>query len=160
MKIIMRFFKIFILFLISMSCQKKNNGIPTNNTSAIQVNEFKKLALEKGDTIAYSELSNYYMDISNEGLLYSALMMANKYHYSRAYYDVYETITESSYKKEFTELDSLDSKTRSMALDYLIMGADKGNKECQRKLGYFLSQGKYIKKDTTKGKRLIEKGEN
>lgn len=46
-----------------------------------------------------------------------------------------------------------------MALDYLKRGAEKGNKECKKILGNHYLEGKYIEKDTVKGKQLQEEGE-
>ena len=43
-----------------------------------------------------------------------------------------------------------------MAIDYLIMGAEKGDKQCQKILGKFYLEGKYLKKDVEKGSQLIK----
>jgi len=117
----------------------------------------KDLVLSKGDTSAYCTLYRSYIAKPYLGFLYLALIMANKYDYKVAYKDVYFCLTDIMHKRESNELDDLDIKTRSMALNYLIEGAEKGNKECIRLYTYFLSEGKYLPKDDKKAKELMQK---
>jgi len=159
MKSIIIFIKCVIIALIVISCNKKEKGLPMNSTPSKDITKYKELALKKGDITAYSSLSSDYMDSPYEGFLYTALIMANKYDYYLAYEDTYYCLTDYYHKKDFTELEDLDEKTRKMALDYLKKGAEKGSKECKKILGHHYLEGKYIKKDTLKGKQLIEEGE-
>ena len=142
-----------------MSCNNKDKSIPVNSATSSDRDYYIKEALTKGDTSAYSNLNDYYMDYPKEGILYTAFIMANKYDYHLAYLNIYEVLTSQDHKVGASELEGLDEKTRAMALDYLKKGADKGSKECKKILGRHYQEGKYIQKDTIKGKRLIEEGE-
>ncbi|WP_304200111.1 hypothetical protein [Flavobacterium alvei] len=140
---------------IILSCNlNKEKIIPMNNVSNSEMELYRKLAIEKGDTIAYKELEleNYESD----SFLYVSLIMANKYNYPSAYYNVFHSLVKQSNKKELEALDDLDEITKKMAIDYLMMGAEKGDKQCQNILGIFYLEGKYLKKDVEKGNRLIE----
>ena len=153
------FLKSLIITSLIISCNKKEQSIPLNTTTTLDRDYYENLALTKGDTSAYYNLETYYMDYPIEGILYPALIMANKYDYHLAYLNVYEALTSHDHKMNVSELEDLDPVTRKMALDYLKKGADKGNKECKKILGNHYLEGKYIEKDTLKGKLLIEEGE-
>lgn len=153
------FLKSLIITSLIISCNKKDNSIPLNTTTTSDRDYYENLALTKGDTSAYYNLETYYMDYPIEGILYPALIMANKYDYHLAYLNVYEALTSHDHKMNVSELEDLDPVTRKMALDYLKKGADKGNKECKKILGNHYLEGKYIEKDILKGKLLIEEGE-
>lgn len=159
MKSFIVFFKSLIITSLFLSCNKKEKSIPLNTATTSDKDYYQNLALTKGDTSAYYNLNSYYMDYPTEGLLYPALIMANKYGYHLAYEDVYISLTGSRYKKELTELEDLDSITRKLALDYLIRGSEKGNKGCKRILGNYYLIGKYVELDTIRGKKLIEESE-
>ena len=73
------------------------------------VARLEKLSVEQGDTIAYRQLFEY--DIPDRDFLYISFIMANKYHYSRAFYDIYSMDT-----------DRFEH--------YLRRGAKLENKEC------------------------------
>jgi TPR repeat protein len=154
------YFGMILLFSLIISCNKKPKGVPISNTTYKQILKFKDSALLKGDTIAYNELSLDYMDSPNEGFLYTALIMANKYDFPQAYEDVYTCLTGQDHKMGDTELDDLDKKTRALALHYLILGAEKGNSECEMRLGKYYIEGKYVEKNVLKGKQLIKSSGN
>lgn len=158
MNCIYKTFIILLLTIISVGCKKKDKLQEFSlNQPSKSYQELKELALTNGDTIAYHEMSIAYMDSPNDDrFLYTALIMANKHNYHLAYEDVYYVLTDYYHKKELTELEELDPVTRKMALDYLIKGDKKGSIECKRILGNHYLEGKYIEKDTIKGKLLIE----
>ena len=144
----------FILFILG--CRDKQAAeIPINNT-VDPLEELTEKALRNGDTSAYDQLSIEYIDSPYTGFLYTALMMANKFQYQRAYIDVYYCLTDLHHKKDGTELDDLDERTRSLALEYLMKGVDRGNKECMGILGGFYVDGRYIERDQRKGEMLLE----
>lgn len=155
MKIIKNVFKTILLTLLLAGCDNKEKSIPINNISLIDRDYYIKEALIKGDTNAYQNLNDYYMDYPIEGILYTALIMANKYEYHLAYLNVYEALTSQDHKKGVSELENLDKETRKMALNYLEKGAQKGNKECKYILGKHYIEGKYLKKDIKLGNQLI-----
>lgn len=143
---------IYTFIFIVFSCNR-NKEIPMNNVSNSEMELYRKLAIEKGDTIAYKELE---LEINHsDGFLYVSLIMANKYNYPLAYYNVFHCLVKQSNKKEFEALGDLDEKTKKMALDYLIIGAERGDKQCQNILGNYYIEGKYLKKDVEKGNQLI-----
>lgn len=159
MKLIYIVLSVFYLIGCNQN-ENKKNAFPLNNNSNDEFEIYKNLALNNGDTLAYRELSIDYMDSPNRPFLQTALTMANKYEYHLAYADVYYILTDYYHKKEFTELNNLDKKTREMALEYLKVGAEKGNSECKMILGYHMINGTYIKKDSLKGIKLIEEANN
>jgi TPR repeat protein len=119
--------------------------------------ENKELALEKGDTNAYDEMSIEFMDSPNDDrFLLTALLMANKHNYGPAYRDVYYCLTDDYHKGNKSELEDLDKKTRELALKYLIDGADMGNGDCMRILGQLYIDGKYLPRDIVKGNKILK----
>jgi hypothetical protein len=110
-------------------CGNSDRGVPMMNASNTSMALLTERALSQGDTSAYDQLSLEYMDSPDNTFLYTALVMANKYEYPQAYMDVYSCLTDLAHQKEGTELDSLDARTRSLALEYLALGAKKGSKE-------------------------------
>lgn len=117
---------LFITVCITISCIRKDSPMQSITNNSIE--HYKELALTKGDTTAYYQLSLDYMDSPYDGFLYTALIMANKYNYHIVYYDVYTVLTQ---KCSFYELDE---KTKELILDYLEKGAEKGNKNCIEQL--------------------------
>jgi len=114
----------------------------------------------EGNTNAYDELCIAYMDIDMSSLLPYALLMANKYDYTMAYYDVYSCLT-SLYLGICDDdddccLDSLDMQTRAVALEYFKKAADKGETNALRDLGWLYLEGKHVKKDTVLGNQLLD----
>lgn len=160
MKPTINLFSIVFTVMLIFGCDNKKKGTPINTVTVNDREYYIKEALTKGDTSAYSNLNDYYMDYSIDGILYPALIMANKYEYHLAYLNVYEALTSQDHKKGVSELEDLDKKTREMALEYLKKGAEKGSKECKVILGNHYLEGKYIEKNTIKGKQLIEEGEH
>lgn len=160
MKSTVVFLKSIIIASLIIGCNKKEESFPINSATPSDRDYYENLALTKGDTSAYYNLNTYYMDYPIEGILYPALIMANKYEYHLAYLNVYEALTSQDHKKGVSELEDLDPATRKMALDYLKKGAEKGNKECKKILGNHFLEGVYIEKDTVKGLTLIKESEN
>jgi hypothetical protein len=139
------------------SIENKQKVLLLNGDYSPYIDKFRKQALEKGDTNAYDILSLDNWDSPSDSFIYIAKKMANKFEYSLAYYDVYCCLTDIYHKKENTELDNLDNKTRSLALNYLIKGAKKFNIQCMKTLAFQLNQGKYIPKNEKRAKMLMER---
>jgi TPR repeat protein len=156
MKSMINFLKGIIIILLIIGCNKKEKDYPINSITLKDKDYYENLALTKGDTSAYSNMNDYYMDYPIEDILYPSIIMANKYEYHLAYLNVYEALTSQDHKKGVSELENLDNKTREMALDYLKKGAEKGNKECKKILGNHYLEGKYIEKNVVKGNQLIK----
>lgn len=155
------YYAFVIVFGVPFFCCCKGNKkdeLPVNYT-ANSIKELTKRAIENGDTGAYYQLSLDYMDSPYDGFLRTALLMANKHGYSQAFIDVYYCLTDLSHKKDNTELDHIDEHTRKLALEYLMKGVEKGNKECMQILGHHYIEGKYLPKDEEKGNELIGSAE-
>ena len=151
---------IYILSLITIcffSCKQKTEKpivvLTMNHTRPI--NTLKELVLSKGDTTAYNELHTAFMNEKHveEYLLYS-IIMANKYNYHRAYFQVYFCLT-SVFKYDVGEMDD---ETKTLAIKYLKKGVELNDPESTKYLGDLYLEGKYVPKDTILGKKLEEKG--
>jgi TPR repeat protein len=152
---------LIILSLLEFSCEKakKDEAFPMWNPSNSDITKWKEEALTKGDTNAYSNLSMDYMDSRYDGFLEIALTMANKYEYHLAYYDAYDCLTNVTRKYGEHELKRLNQEKRKLAIEMLEKGAERGNRECQRKLGELYLEGIYIEKNIEKGYKLIKESE-
>lgn len=147
---------IIITLLFITSCNKKEKEFSMNEPS-IPYAELQELALTKGDTVAYHEMSIAFMDSPNDvSFLNTAVVMANKHNFRGAFLDVYYFLTDYYHRKDFKNLDDMDERLRVMALEYLIKGAEKREKECQRILGRYYLDGKYVEKDTIQGNQLLK----
>ncbi|MDR2840743.1 MAG: hypothetical protein LBV75_05710, partial [Paludibacter sp.] len=84
------YFGCLIAFIALFSCKQKPAYVITINDHLHPIEELKGLVLEKGDTAAYDELIVAYMteEPEYENLIYS-MIMANKYNYPPAYFEVY-----------------------------------------------------------------------
>ena len=154
--IIFLIFGIISVFFIMQYFNEKKE-LKTSLKSASSLDFYRKQVIEQGDFTAYNELQFEYDNSDN--FLYVALIMANKYDYDEAYYDVFYCLTRYSNKNKLDALDDLDNTTKAMALNYLIKGAAKGNNDCKRVLGSFYLQGKYVEKDIKKGSKLLQEAE-
>jgi hypothetical protein len=155
----MKLHYILILILIfSFACKHKKEElcsvITFNNTRPIE--ELKQLVLTKGDTVAYDELAIAFMDenFDEEYLIYS-IVMADKYNYPRAYYKVYECLTEVF---EHHGSNQIDEATKELAIKYLKRGVELKDAESTMYLGELYLKGKYVAKDTILGKKLEAEG--
>jgi TPR repeat protein len=119
------------------------------------ISELKELVLTKGDTAAYDELAIAFLNEQyyEEYLIYS-IFMANKYHYPRAYFQVYCCLT---FDLEY-HTKSLDEETIALAVTYLKKGAELKERQAMIALGNLYLEGKYVVKDTLLGKKLDKEG--
>jgi TPR repeat protein len=149
---------LIFIALFSFSCKQKTENpvqmISMNHTRPVE--ELKELIMLKGDTVAYDELAIAYMDekYDEEYLIYS-LIMANKYNYPPAYYNVYYCLTSVFEHHSYAEIDEI---TKEMAIRYLKRGVELKDAASTKYLGYLYLEGKYVKKDTILGKKLEKEG--
>jgi hypothetical protein len=95
---------------------------PINNKSVID--SLIDRAINKGDTMAYNEVHGYFLiENLDDKFFYNSIIMAHKYKYSEAYFDVFWTLTHPKTGETFTELDK---ETQNLALYYLIKSYEKG----------------------------------
>lgn len=151
-------YKFLLLFMIILSSCNESQ-MKSMNQPDKPLKELKEKVIKTGDVQSYEELSTAYMDYSIGEFLPYALLMANKYNYPRAYYDVYESLVLMQSVGQGT-IDSLDPKTLTMALEYLKLSSEKGLLLGKKILGQYYIDGKYLSKDTIKGNQLLrESGE-
>ncbi|MBS1773946.1 MAG: hypothetical protein JST82_13895 [Bacteroidetes bacterium] len=96
-----------------------------NSYHTVPFDSLKKNIATIGDIPSYEKLKLEYMDIDAiENLLPWALIMANKYGYKPAYFDVYTSIQgiDMYYgnTKSESSLEAVDSNSKKIALEYLI----------------------------------------
>lgn len=138
-----------------VSCKHGSNDdsmeIKSINTPGTSETILKQNILEKGDVKSYEELSTAYLDRSEGEFMIWALIMANKYDYPQAYFDVFVQLSELS--GEAWSLDQLDEKTRTIAIEYLTKAAEKGHHQAPEVLGQYYMEGKYVNKDAELGNK-------
>jgi hypothetical protein len=124
---------IFIcLFLIGCNSKKENQTKKeeevTMNQPLRNETDLKKAILIGGDKDAYYELKIAYLDYSytEEFLLY-AMIMANKYDYPQAYFDVYFFLTQV-FSRNIKNIDECSAK---LAVEYLLKAYEKGHHQAK-----------------------------
>jgi len=125
---------IIFISLFFFSCNNNSEKMYNSDFSMSDgehsTTEYKclKKIVDCGDTVIYQQMFDKYDDNFHidEFLAYS-LIMANKYDFAQAYYDVFYILTllpEINVKECFY---CLDEKTRLFALDYFKQAIYKGN---------------------------------
>ncbi|MDP3462862.1 MAG: hypothetical protein Q8S18_08760 [Bacteroidales bacterium] len=126
---------IYLFVIITFSgCNLINNKssekeiVISMNQSLESIDDLKKSVIFEGDKKAYRSLSFAYLDssFSEEFLLY-ALIMANKYDYPEAYFDVFRCLTGVF----FNDLTRIDQQTASVAVKYLIIASEKHHRQAK-----------------------------
>ncbi len=140
------------LFISTCNNSKKNeNETISINERNKDADELEKEIKNKGSIEAYQDFSVAYIDDNQFGdFIAMAKIMANKYHYLPAYYDVFISI----YNKQGMSvgidtsindfsLEHLNKMDRDTALWYLVKGANNGEKQSKFVLGkYYLKAQK------------------
>lgn len=117
---------VIIVFFFSLSgcnnCSEEKSYSMNHGTKTLP--ELKQQIIDYGDTCAYYDLKIQLLDFKygDEELLSYAMIMANKYDYSEAYFDVFDCIT----APYFDNINQIDSRTAKMAIDYLLLASEKG----------------------------------
>lgn len=155
---------LIILSLLFFSCKDKieKKTITKNESSTVSLylgyfNDKNKVdslmfkIVNKGDTLAYKDLSMIYaLSGHRSDYLRVSLIMANKYQYAQAYYDVYNDLYRTnsyiSGNKEETieDLNVLDNETRNLAFKYLEKAASKGHTKAKKSLLLYNSNGELL----------------
>ena len=136
-----------------MSCNSKDKRNNLSEKIKIQKEEnfnqedSLKILILKGDTIAYLKLRDTYVNSDHAPeLLAWALIMANGYKYSPAYYDIYfcfQQIGVYYSKNANNSLNYIDSLTKRLAITYLSKASEIGDSEAKKILNqYFPSEKK------------------
>lgn len=108
----------FIVITLTSCKQRNENKFMNDVADSIQV--FKRNIVTKGDTNSYYKLRVLSLEEGSDILLPYALLMANKYHYQSANYDVYLSL-----KAAYNGVDSLDSVTKAMQENYLSRSGEQ-----------------------------------
>lgn len=126
--------KIVVICLIVscvLSCSHSTKEVKSMNSSTRSINELRKLIIENGDTSAYYELYIQYLDFESQDFLVYAMIMANKYDYPQAYFDVFDCLTEPFFQNCTFMDEKMDEKTASIAINYLLLAAEKGHEQAK-----------------------------
>lgn len=100
-----------------------------------------------GDTLAYKELYGIYaLSGHKEEYLCTSILMANKYGYRQACYDVYSILYRMSNFVNKEKLTSLDNETQVFALKYLKKAAEQGHVQAKEDLLLYGKKGELLLK--------------
>jgi hypothetical protein len=106
-------------------------------------------ALMMGDERAYATVSAYYfLEKQEQELFYCAFTMANKYKSPAAHYHVYMIIAYSTPKEAKTALAKMDSKTKNLAMYYLLKSYEMGYDQAKFEVQEFFGKGTAIPKSS------------
>jgi hypothetical protein len=146
MKII--YYVIVIFYLVQVSCSNKNSKeevtitVKSMNQPERPISVLRDLVISKGDIGAYEELCIAYMDFEHGDFYEIAKIMADKYDYPAAYYEVYIQILKPTQRAGVTiNLDSCSNEERLEAINYLKMAYEKGHKPSGDELEYLKKEG-------------------
>lgn len=130
-----------------------------NKQNLFQRNIMQRDSLESrvvtfGDIVSYDILRTKFINKPNEGeFLFYSIILANKSHYSQAYFDVYHEL------RSLLNMNGIDTcriaPMKKYMLEYLVKGANLGHTQSMYTLGQLYIEGKDLPKDTILGKRLV-----
>lgn len=145
----------------SFKYDKYSQSAKSMNSSAHSIYVLQDSILKVGREDYYEELYISYLDKNDFEFLPWALLMANKYDNTKAYFDVYVCLFEfnnlyNPVGLDNWALDNLDTKTQKMAIEYLIKAANNGHNQAKEILGKYYLEGKYVNKNTPLGNKLIK----
>ena len=107
-------------------------------TSSGAIEDNKVKVYSYGDTVAYNDLIIAYIDSPPESLLFLSLVIANKYNYKPAYYEVYRILA-LSFKQKIGHLSKelMGVGNYDIAINHLIKGAELGDYQCVSTINKF-----------------------
>ena len=139
-----KFILISLSLLLAYSCNNLENEdkVRAMNDPSRPMIELESLVLEKGDTNAYYELDIAYLDYEHGEFFKFAKVMADKYDYTQAYFDVYWQTLKSTQREETTlSLDSCTLEERNLAIKYLKMAERKGHHQAKEEIQQLKKEG-------------------
>lgn len=120
---------LFIIFgLIILGCSKQSDkkDVWVSMNYMGDVDSLAELVMQ-GDSDAFDKLEIGTMnDLTGAAILRYAFTMANKYHYSKAYYYVYLHLCKSESCLSRDSINKLTPETKRLALEYLKKGMEVG----------------------------------
>lgn len=115
----------FFLFVACSTNSINEICLSENSYSSTHLAQISHI-LSTGDVIMYDSIYDRFADDgAMDALLSISIIMANKYEYAKAYYDIYEILT-SLYQVYGLNADYLDSTTLQLACYYLERSKEKG----------------------------------
>jgi hypothetical protein len=122
-----------LTFSCNSNTEKINSTATTTDTQILDKqlrNELLEKAINLGDTLSYDKAASMsFQNNDYSGFYFYSMMMANKYNYSRAYYDLYLIMGRKGLKINNVEMYSDDANSRKMANYFLIKSYELGLKE-------------------------------
>lgn len=113
---------------VNKSESDTNENVFSMNQPSVSESELKEAILYYGNISAYNELSVSYLDhCFQEEFLFYAMIMANKYDYPQAYYDVFDCFL-LFYLSDITKIDEQSAK---LAIEYLIKANERGHHQAK-----------------------------
>lgn len=127
----------------------------------IQIEEYKRKVISKGDPDSFTKLIIYYGNIPDyKELNKYALIMADKYSSGDGYNMVFESIIAMNNNNEYydiTDFAKLNEEAKKEALKYLQRGAKLNDINCMSKLQEIYRNGIGVNKDLKKADELKKK---
>jgi len=109
----------------NLKTQPESEIVSPIEISTDSLNVLLDKSILKGDTNSYNSVASYYFIRSDySAFLNYSLLMANKHHYNKAYYDVYFILTHPHWGEKI-----IDSTTKSMSDRYLLESSKLGYNE-------------------------------
>lgn len=124
----MRISIVTLLILFTSGCSKSPDYSKYTVTPNYMgdVDSLAELVMQ-GDSDAFDKLEIGTMnDLTGAAILRYAFTMANKYHYSKAYYYVYLHLCKSESCLSRDSINKLTPETKRLALEYLKKGMEVG----------------------------------
>ena len=152
-------FKILLLFLITVSCNKTDSSSLTEK----EIVHLKSDILKRGSQSSYARLDNYYRNSANyiEILPYS-MVMTNRFNSNYSYTRILEVIikmnNEGKYK--LSDIEKLNKGDRDFVIYYLMKGIDQGDSESIKILSELYKYGWGVSKNLKKSDSLYSNYEN
>ena len=127
---------VIILFIPSCHRGKKYDyaysmNDPRLDNPSITKTELRNQIVIHGDIKAYEDLKIWYYDMDyQQEILFYSFLMANKYDYVQAYYDVFHNLVIEYYVNEW----SIDDTTADLAMSYLFKAAEKEHDQAKEEV--------------------------
>ena len=124
----MRYYIVCLFISTLLACNQKSNEKVVEPPAYPSVSDslyvYANRAINNGDSIAYRRASYLsFIKDKSEDFFYVAFIVANKYGYRDAYFDVYRILRSGP---NYGNVNQLDSASRRLAIFYLLKSLEKG----------------------------------
>lgn len=138
-KLKIRDFFSVMLFLLILGCQQEKNINNVDNISNSgekelpEATDFRKASfriINDGDTTSYNTYREYMFDGEHvDRFLYFSMVMANKFDYPKAHFDVFDCILKSYICDDLNRINEIDTATFSLMNNHLNLAVEAGVSE-------------------------------